>query len=405
MRLGWYADKYFLRTQEILQGINYNHNIHYQYFPRKDVIVCGTNQVLDIYKNCTGYYSNLSLAKKLFKEMQEIDPYSENFETNYERLCEINTSLHNLWINKVDSLDFWMVAEGSKINNMQPCIGIIGNPKYFAHLETPTLGILAQQSAVATSVNEVCKRLYPNQDLIFMSARFRHFNNQSSDGYAAHIGGAKFVSTDANGEYWKAEGVGTIPHLLIASFRGDTASAAITFDKLIDKNVNRILLVDWNNDCIETSIDCVIRFLSQNYCVTRSNLKDYPNQIKEIIGAGENKIFGVRFDTSGSLIDKSISKNQFNFGVCPELVFKARQVFDELGLNDLKIIVSGGFNLEKIDLFQKLNVPVDIYGIGSSIVNNFNVDFTADAVKLDGKPNAKVGRSLGDWSKMSNLSI
>jgi nicotinic acid phosphoribosyltransferase len=42
-------------------------------------------------------------------------------------------------------------------------------------------------------------------------------------------------------------------------------------------------------------------------------------------------------------------------------------------------------------------------GIGSSIVNKFTVDFTADAVMLDGQRNAKVGRSLLDWSKMSEV--
>ena len=43
-----------------------------------------------------------------------------------------------------------------------------------------------------------------------------------------------------------------------------------------------------------------------------------------------------------------------------------------------------------------------MFGIGSSIVNKFTVDFTADAVTLDGKPNAKIGRGLMNWSDRLN---
>jgi len=81
----------------------------------------------------------------------------------------------------------------------------------------------------------------------------------------------------------------------------------------------------------------------------------------------------------------------------------ARETFDELGLKDLKIVVSGGFDEEKLKLFNRADAPYDMVGIGSSIVNKFTVDFTADAVMLDGQRNAKVGRSLLDWSKMSEV--
>jgi nicotinate phosphoribosyltransferase len=38
-------------------------------------------------------------------------------------------------------------------------------------------------------------------------------------------------------------------------------------------------------------------------------------------------------------------------------------------------------------------VPVDAYGIGSSLIRGSN-DFTADIVVTDGEPSAKVGRWL-----------
>ena len=68
-------------------------------------------------------------------------------------------------------------------------------------------------------------------------------------------------------------------------------------------------------------------------------------------------------------------------------------------MKDLKIVVSGGFDAEKIDLFEKLNVPVDVYGVGSYLLKE-KIDITADIVEVNGKPCAKVGRKKGDLSRL-----
>lgn len=411
LRIGYYSDKYFLRTRDILLQDDYNHGIHYQYFPRKDIVLCGEKIVYEIFKNCTGYYSNFKKASMLFEELK-INLKEKNYPMH---IYLIERDLNDLWVNTFDKISYSSLPDGSKVKNMEVCIGIKGNPKYFGHLETATLGILAQQSAVATSVNEVVKRLNKNQKLLFFPARFKDFESQKSDGYAAVVGGANYMSTDANYEYVVGKGIGTIPHLLIACYKGDTAKAAIKFDEYIDPNISRIVLVDWDNDCIKTTLQVICAFINKfiykmDYIdFSNYDIEELQNQIKkvgdtynisEVIGSGKGKIFGVRFDTSGNLIDQSVAKNHLNNGVCPELIFTAKTIFNELGLNDLKIIVSGGFDIEKIKVFQFLNVPVDMYGIGSSIVNNFHCDFTADAVLLDGNHNAKVGRKFGDWTKL-----
>jgi nicotinate phosphoribosyltransferase len=67
---------------------------------------------------------------------------------------------------------------------------------------------------------------------------------------------------------------------------------------------------------------------------------------------------------------------------------------------NVRIVVTGGFNPEKIDRFEKLSVPADIYGVGSSLLSNdrtTNNDFTADVVrvKVNGRwlDMAKIGRA------------
>ena len=78
-------------------------------------------------------------------------------------------------------------------------------------------------------------------------------------------------------------------------------------------------------------------------------------------------------------------------GVCKELVHAVRKALDAEGFDYVKIIVSGGFDAAKITEFEKLNVPVDTYAIGSSFFDG-NINFTADIVLRDGVACAKAGR-------------
>jgi nicotinate phosphoribosyltransferase len=97
---------------------------------------------------------------------------------------------------------------------------------------------------------------------------------------------------------------------------------------------------------------------------------------------------------SFTLVDKSIIPVMQSFkptGVTPKLVEMTRRELDKHGFNHVRIIVSGGFNPDRIAEFEKRQVPVDAYGVGSYLTRGVNA-FTADVVMLEGKPCAKVGR-------------
>jgi nicotinate phosphoribosyltransferase len=78
-------------------------------------------------------------------------------------------------------------------------------------------------------------------------------------------------------------------------------------------------------------------------------------------------------------------------GVNEHLVRKVRDALDENGYESVRIVASGGFTVDKIRQFEDAAVPVDAYGVGSSLIRGSN-DFTADIVSTDGKPSGKVGR-------------
>jgi nicotinate phosphoribosyltransferase len=86
-------------------------------------------------------------------------------------------------------------------------------------------------------------------------------------------------------------------------------------------------------------------------------------------------------------------------GVNERLVEKVRNALDDAGRTDVRIVASGGFTVEKIRSFEEKGVPVDAYGVGSSLIRGSN-DFTGDIVMTDGKPSAKFGRRYRENSRL-----
>jgi nicotinate phosphoribosyltransferase len=66
-------------------------------------------------------------------------------------------------------------------------------------------------------------------------------------------------------------------------------------------------------------------------------------------------------------------------------------------------VVSGGFTADRIREFERSEVPVDSYGVGSSLLRGSN-DFTADVVLVDGRPCAKVGRQYRPNPRLEPVS-
>jgi len=320
IRTGWYSDKYFVRTKEVLERDRRHTRVLMQVFCRKQAILCGVDEAIAILK-----------------------------------LCVVNS----------ENLTIRALRDGNRVKALETVMTIEGDYSTFAHLETVYLGVLARGTAVATAVKKVIDAA-AGRPVLFFPARFDHYRVQESDGYAAFIAGAVDVSTDAQGSLWGGKGIGTIPHGLIAAYNGDTVRAAKAFDKYMPKDISRMVLVDFDNDCIGSSL-AVARVLGK-------------------------RLWGVRFDTASDVRDKSVKgRGKNSYGVSPELCRKARKSFNEAGFGHVKIIVSSGFNEQRIRNFVKLGVPFDAVGVGSSLFRE-KIDFTADVVMVEGKPCAKVGR-------------
>lgn len=286
-------------------------------------------------------------------------------------LCGVDEAialLHTFAIHP-EELEIYALNDGDIIDNMEPVLKVTGKYENFGFLESVIDGVLARRSSVATNVREVL-RVAGDIPVFSMADRQDDYHTQVGDGYATYVAGIKKVSTDAQGYWWNGKGMGTMPHALIQICGGDVCKAADIYLKSFPEE-KVTALIDYHNNVVRDSL-ILARHLGE-------------------------KLNGVRVDTSKSLIDHYFDdKDTSGFdphGVCKELIFALREALDKEGFNYVKITVSSSFSAEKIKEWNKLKVPVSMYGVGTSFVNNMTCGFTGDLVMLDGKGEAKEGRA------------
>jgi nicotinate phosphoribosyltransferase len=374
LRRGYRSDIYFWREKVALEQHNLHPCVTMQVFQKHEAVLCGIDEAIAVLKLASGRYTNHERACALFDRLMELKrALRECYLTDRERhlallheKSEVSAGLDAVWENGFNALTIDALHDGDTIAPWESVMHIRGDASLFAHLETVYLGVLSRRTKVATNVRDVVVAAN-DKPVLYFPARFDHWAVQGGDGYAAHVGGAFGVSTDAQTEWWGASASGTVPHALIAASRGDTVAAVRLFDESFP-DVNLVALVDFENDCVQTALECA-----------------------RALG---DRLWGVRLDTSGHLVDKSIIPLMGTFspnGVTPQLVELTRRALDREGFSHVKIVVSGGFDPEKITRFEREQAPVDAYGVGSALLRG-SYDFTADIVQYEDQPCAKVGR-------------
>jgi len=327
MRDGYYSDAYFNHTRAALLYDGRRPRVVMQVFQKRQAMLGGMDEAIAILELCSYDWSGLTV--------------------------------HAL-------------RDGDRVEPWETVMTIEGDYTTFAHLETVVLGTLARRTLIATNTARVLEAA-DGKPIIFMPARHDHHRVQTGDGYAAYVAGAVLgteigVTSDAQASWWGGRGVGTVPHSLIAAYGGNTVLAATKFADWAPEDFRITVLVDYDNDTVRTALD-VARALGP-------------------------RLWGVRLDTSSQLVDRALWEEMGDFdprGVNERLVRKVRAALDEDGFERVRIVASGGFTVEKIESFERLGVPVDAYGVGSSLIRGEN-DFTGDIVMTDGRPTAKIGR-------------
>ena len=401
---GWYTDRYFNNSTFVLgalaergyrfqgacaelaaQGVDVagvdvgNIEVEMQYFARRSPysIAAGVDEALAMFRLCAGFHDD-----------------------------------DGRFVNTAGELDIDAVHDGARVESREPVLRVRGRYRDFAILETPTLGALSRRTRVATNVYQALQAS-GGKPLLFFPARFDIYAAQAGDGYAYKVAVdvwnqeqgdtlGTYISTEAQGECWGGKGSGTMAHAYLLCFLRDTVEATLQFASLLPVDVRRVALVDVNNDCVGDSVRTAAAMF---------------RRYRELVEAGRPEeaerfvLFGVRPDTSGDMIDVSVAPlgdAALDCGVNPRLVRNIRDALDTLAdhmdlpnpwlerarryFRNIKIVATGGFTPRRIQQFETLRVPVDIYGVGSYFFEGENNDFTADIVRV---------KIDGDWHDMA----
>src|SRR3954447_8591889 len=217
IREGYYSDAYFNFSKELLEEEGRHPRVTMQVFQKHQSILGGIDEAIAVLKQCSGRHG------------------AGGWEDGWSQL-EVH-ALH----------------EGDEIAPRETVMTIEGDYSLFAHLETVYLGSLARRTLVMRNVHEVVEAARGKQ-IFYFPARHDHWLVQTRDGWAAHVGGAIGVSTDAQASWWGGRGMGTVPHGLIAAYDGDTVLAARKFADRYAEQMAVTVLVDFDNDSIGTAI-------------------------------------------------------------------------------------------------------------------------------------------------------
>src|SRR5205085_1522226 len=198
IRQGFYTDKYFERSREILRADSHSPRVLMQVSGKTAGFLSGVDEAIAILKLCSDDWSALAVNA---------------------------------------------LYEGDEFEAWDTVLTIEGPYECFAHLETLYLGVLGRRTRICTNTRRLVEAARP-KPVLFFGARQDYWGAQPGDGYAAQAGGASSVSTDAQASLFGGAGVGTVPHSLIAAYGGSTVRASQAFAAHCS-GVDLIALVDY----------------------------------------------------------------------------------------------------------------------------------------------------------------
>lgn len=306
-----YTDKYFLRSKEILKKENINPLVRYQVFSRKNIYELeGINEAVSFIKGVAG-----------------------------------------------DKVKVYSMQDGQNYIANQPMMKLEGRAQDLIDIETVYLGILSGNltgeldfEKARENAREI-REAAQGKKVLYFGARHFHPKHDEKLARICQEEGFDGTSTDVGAKAWNAKGGGTIPHALVLAYKAHiqeneiygnaTVEATKAFDKHIDKNVPRYLL------------NCTF---NREITDTIKTAKALPNlKGTRIDTCGENVIQGsyeVKLPEDLDVPLKYINGT----GVKINGVWGLRETLDSVGLGDLEIVVSSGFNPEKTKAFMKADV-------------------------------------------------
>ncbi len=249
--------------------------------------------------------------------------------------------------------DVWAIPEGTPIFPGEPIVKVRGPVIEAQLIETMLLLTINHQSLIATKANRLKRAAGDRMIMEFGSRRAQGYDGAIYGARAAYIGGCDATACAIDERDYGVPAVGTMAHSWIQLF-GDELEAFCAYARQYPDNCT--LLVD-------------------TYNVLKSGI---PNAIK----AFNQEVLPRGFRPKGIRIDS---------GDITYLSRKARQMLDEAGFPDCKIVASN--SLDEIIIRDMLiqGAQIDSFGVGERLITAasnpvFGGVYKIVAVEEDGVP-------------------
>lgn len=272
-------------------------------------IMAGVQQIIE-------YLSNLKFSKDDIEYLRRKHAFSEKFLDylkNFEFCCDV-----------------WAVPEGNPVFPNEPLVTVKGPAIQAQFIETMILLTINHQTLIATKANRICRAAQGRPVMEFGSRRAQGYDGAIYGSRAAVIGGCSSTACTIAEQMFGIPAVGTMAHSWIQLFQSEYEAFKAWAEVYPD---NCLLLID-------------------TYNVLKSGL---PNAIKvfnEVLLPKGYRPVGIRIDS----------------GDITYLTKKCRQILDEAGFSDVKIVASN--SLDEFIIRDVLNqgAQLDSFGVGERLI-------------------------------------
>ncbi len=308
--VGETSEVYLHRTLNILRNEGLNPFVTYEIESTNSGIVCGINQIIDLLDNV----------------LPEADR------------------------------ELWTLQEGNEISENEVVLRIKARFASFGLYETSLLGTLTSCSSWATAAHN-CVIAASGIPVVSFASRSVHPSVAGQVDYSAYVGGCSAVSSLIGGKLTQTTPSGTMPHSLVL-IMGETVRAALAFDRHMEKNVPRVVLID--------------------------TFKDEAEEAIQVGKAMKETLRGIRIETP---IERG--------GITPNLVDEIHKKLEGEQIIGCDIYVSGDMTPEDIKKFVDNESSVAGFAIDNYIARGSKINFRADIKEIEGKAIARRGRMPG----------
>lgn len=298
--------------------------------------------------------------------------------------------------------------EGDDVGAGEPMVYLSGSFLTLVDLETALLQKIGATCVAAYNAKSMVESLR-NTSFLAMDARHCAGTDMADlMAYGASVGSKRVKSegdaigfigcaTDRSAHMFEiTNGLGTMPHALVG-YAGSTLKAAQMFNST------------WPNHPLTVLIDYFGKEITDGLMVCRAfkNLAKEGTLSLRLDTHGGRYIEGLDVAGSYAVLERNIpeairgyrNEQELRYligtGVSAAAIWHLREMLDNSGFKNVKIVASSGFGPEKCKVFSLANVPVDVIGTGSYLPSRWSETYaTADIISYGGKSQVKLGREF-----------